>query len=58
MFPKSINYLDRENHILGVVRGYFPYLGMITIWLTDYPILKYIMLGGLGLLTLIQKEEQ
>ncbi|WBW71971.1 signal peptidase subunit Sec11 [Schizosaccharomyces osmophilus] len=57
LFPRTMTYLDREKHVIGVVRGYFPYLGMITIWLTDYPTLKYVLLGALGLLTLFQKEE-
>jgi signal peptidase len=33
-----------------------PYVGYVTIALNDYPKLKYLLLGGLGLSLLLQKE--
>ncbi|EEB08127.1 signal peptidase subunit Sec11 [Schizosaccharomyces japonicus yFS275] len=57
LFPRSMTYLDRENDVSGIVRGYVPYLGMITILLTDYPKFKYLLLGTLGLFTLVQGED-
>ncbi|KAI0306129.1 hypothetical protein B0F90DRAFT_1808621 [Multifurca ochricompacta] len=39
------NYLDDRKHIVGKVRGY-----------NDFPQLKYALLGGLGLLALVQRE--
>lgn len=35
---------------------YMPYVGYVTIALNDYPKLKYLLLGGLGLSLLMQKE--
>ena len=43
--------------ITGRVVGHLPYLGMVTIILNDYPQLKTAVLVGLGLITLLTKEE-
>jgi len=47
----------RESEILGVVRACVPYVGMFTILLNDYPTLKYVILGGMGLFVLLNREE-
>ncbi|UZJ53391.1 hypothetical protein CBS101457_002711 [Exobasidium rhododendri] len=46
----------RRRNIVGKVRGYMPYVGYVTIALNDYPKLKYLLLGALGLSLLLQKE--
>ncbi|MCO5598528.1 hypothetical protein L7F22_052625 [Adiantum nelumboides] len=46
----------RRKNIIGKVRGYAPYVGYVTILLNDYPKLKYLLLGGLGLSLLFTKE--
>ncbi|KAI0312713.1 hypothetical protein OF83DRAFT_1176377 [Amylostereum chailletii] len=61
------NYLDdvelyqgldflRRKHIVGKVRGFVPYVGYVTIAMNDFPQLKYALLGGLGLMALLQRE--
>ncbi|CAO3639898.1 unnamed protein product [Cunninghamella blakesleeana] len=45
-----------EDHIVGKVRGFVPYVGMVTIIMNDYPSVKYVVLGILGLFALIQRE--
>ncbi|CAO3600657.1 unnamed protein product [Absidia cylindrospora] len=45
-----------QEHIVGKVRGFVPYVGMVTIMMNDYPILKYVLLGVLGLFALVQRE--
>ncbi|RUP27508.1 hypothetical protein BC936DRAFT_138733 [Jimgerdemannia flammicorona] len=35
---------------------FLPYIGMVTILMNDYPQLKYVLLGGLGLFVLIHRE--
>lgn len=37
-------WLQRED-ILGRARGTLRYLGMVTIILNDYPVLKYVLIG-------------
>lgn len=45
-----------QRHIVGKVRGFLPYIGYVTIAMNDFPQLKYALLGGLGLLAVIQRE--
>ena len=48
-------WLKRE-HILGRARGALPYVGMVTIVLNDYPALKYVLVGVMGLFVLTNKD--
>ena len=48
-------WLQRED-ILGRARGAVPYIGMVTIILNDYPMLKYLLVGVMGLFVLTSKE--
>ena len=41
---------DRPRH------RYLPYIGMVTIIMNDYPIVKYILVGLMGLFVLTTKE--
>ncbi|KAG1793068.1 uncharacterized protein HD556DRAFT_517286 [Suillus plorans] len=52
---QGLEWLDRR-HIIGKVRGFLPYIGYVTIAMNDFPQLKYALLGGLGLLAVIQRE--
>lgn len=36
--------------------SYLPQVGKLTIYLTDYPALKFILIGVLGLFVLTAKE--
>ncbi|KAG0223607.1 Signal peptidase complex catalytic subunit [Mortierella sp. GBA43] len=40
-------------HVVGRVQGQLPYLGYFTIVMTDYPMLKYALLGAVGLIVFI-----
>lgn len=48
-------WLQRED-ILGRAKGTLRYLGMVTIILNDYPVLKYVLIGIMGLFVLTNKE--
>jgi signal peptidase len=48
-------WITREQ-ILGRVRGFLPYLGHITILLTEFPTLKILMLGMMGMFVLISND--
>jgi len=52
---QGLEFLEGK-HIVGKVRGFLPYVGYITIAMNDFPQLKYVLLGGLGLLALLQRE--
>jgi signal peptidase len=45
-----------RGEILGKAVAYVPYLGMVTILLNDYPALKVVLLGLMGLFVLTGKE--
>ncbi|KOM40179.1 hypothetical protein LR48_Vigan04g037700 [Vigna angularis] len=46
----------QKHHIIGRAVGFLPYVGWATIIMSDIPVLKYILLGALGLLVLTTKE--
>ncbi|KZT28249.1 signal peptidase complex catalytic subunit SEC11 [Neolentinus lepideus HHB14362 ss-1] len=51
----GLDWLERR-HVVGKVRGFLPYVGYVTIAMNDFPKLKYLILGVLGLFALIQRE--
>jgi len=48
----------KKDEILGRAKGFLPYIGMVTIYLTDYPALKYLLVGLMGLFVITTKEQQ
>lgn len=48
-------WLQRQ-HIIGRAVGYLPYAGWLTIVMTEKPVLKYLLIGALGLLVVASKE--
>lgn len=48
-------WLERSD-IVGRARGFVPYVGMITILMNDYPKLKYVVLGVLGIFVLVHRD--
>jgi len=44
------------DHIMGRTIGFLPKVGMVTIIMNDYPIVKYVLIGVLGLLVVTSKE--
>uniref|UniRef100_A0A6B2EFU3 Signal peptidase complex catalytic subunit SEC11 n=1 Tax=Phlebotomus kandelakii TaxID=1109342 RepID=A0A6B2EFU3_9DIPT len=45
-----------KKDIVGRARGFLPYVGMITIYMNEYPNLKYAILGILALYVLLHRE--
>lgn len=50
LYPGDRKYVYRDE-IIGVVRGYLPFLGWITILLNEVPYLKFGLIGGLALIS-------
>eukprot|EP00249_Psilotum_nudum_P011630 c23287_g1_i2 orf=298-870(-) len=46
----------KEHHVTGRVVWLFPYVGWVTIILTESPFIKYIVMGVLGLLAITSKD--
>lgn len=55
LYPRGMLWLSRS-HVMGKVVGFLPHMGMVTIIFNDYPIVKYAMIGLLGLFVLTSKE--
>ncbi|KAK9813690.1 hypothetical protein WJX73_003835 [Symbiochloris irregularis] len=46
----------QQEHIMGRVIGYLPYVGQVTIIMNDYPYVKYGLIGALAVFVLTSKE--
>uniref|UniRef100_A0A0E0L0V9 Signal peptidase complex catalytic subunit SEC11 n=1 Tax=Oryza punctata TaxID=4537 RepID=A0A0E0L0V9_ORYPU len=45
-----------QHHIMGRAVGFLPYVGWVTIIMTEKPFIKYLLIGALGLLVITSKE--
>eukprot|EP00162_Nutomonas_longa_P025173 comp9815_c0_seq1/m.11475 comp9815_c0_seq1/g.11475 ORF comp9815_c0_seq1/g.11475 comp9815_c0_seq1/m.11475 type:complete len:180 (-) comp9815_c0_seq1:66-605(-) len=45
-----------QRDIIGRCKGFLPYLGMVTVVMNDYPMLKFALLAGLALFVLSARE--
>ncbi|XP_058798550.1 signal peptidase complex catalytic subunit SEC11C isoform X2 [Phymastichus coffea] len=45
-----------QNDVVGRARGFLPYVGMITIYMNEYPKFKYAILACLGVYVLLHRE--
>ena len=50
LYARGQTHLDREEEIIGLVEGFVPCVGMLTIWMNKIKWIKYSVIGGLGLL--------
>ncbi|KAI8085888.1 uncharacterized protein B0P05DRAFT_534114 [Gilbertella persicaria] len=55
LYDRGQMWIHRE-HVVGKVKGFLPYVGMVTILMNDYPWMKFALLGVLGLFVLIHRE--
>lgn len=56
LYARGQNFLNRKEDVIGSVVGYVPFVGYVTILLSEYPWLKQIMLGLMGLMVVLQRE--
>lgn len=54
-YARGQDYLERSD-IIGSVVAYVPFVGYVTILLSEYPWLKTVMLGIMGLMVVLQRE--
>ncbi|CEM27628.1 unnamed protein product [Vitrella brassicaformis CCMP3155] len=45
-----------KSDIMGRAIAFLPYVGMVTIWLNDYPWLKFVLVGTMGFFVIIGRE--
>lgn len=56
LYAKRNIYLQKENDIIGTVKGYVPKIGYITIWISENQYAKFALLGMIVLSSLISSE--
>lgn len=56
LYARGQDYLDRETDVIGSVVGYIPFVGYVTILLSEHPWLKTVALGMMGLMVVLQRE--
>ena len=56
LYARGQSYLDRSKDVIGSVVGYIPFVGYVTILLSEHPWLKTAMLGIMGVMVVIQRE--
>ncbi|KAK5144295.1 Signal peptidase complex catalytic subunit [Oleoguttula sp. CCFEE 6159] len=56
LYARGQSYLNRSKDVIGSVVGYIPFVGYVTILLSEYPWLKTVMLGLMGLTVVLQRE--
>lgn len=57
LYSKNQVYLNREDDIIGTVKGYVPVVGYITILITEKEYLKYGLIAFMGISSLLSNEE-
>ena len=56
LYARGQDYLEREEDIIGSVVGYIPFVGYVTIMLSEHPWLKTAALGLMGIMVVLQPE--
>ena len=56
LYARGQDYLTRETDIIGSVVGYVPWVGYVTIVLSENPWLKTVLLGLMGVMVVLQRE--
>ncbi|ODV63730.1 signal peptidase complex catalytic subunit SEC11 [Ascoidea rubescens DSM 1968] len=57
LYNRNQLYLNREKDILGVVKGYLPKVGYLTIFITENAYFKYTLLGLMAISSILQRDE-
>lgn len=57
LYPNKWLWLNKQ-HLHGRIKGFMPYIGILTILLNDYPMLKWVILGIMGILVLTAADPE
>ncbi len=55
LYARNQDFLIRSD-IIGSVIGYIPFVGYVTIMLSEHPWMKTAMLGIMGFVVILQRE--
>ncbi|KAF3938997.1 hypothetical protein ABW19_dt0204673 [Dactylella cylindrospora] len=56
LYTLGQHYIDREKEVIGSVKAYMPFVGYVTILLSEHPMIKTAVLGIMGLFVILQRE--
>ncbi|GAM88025.1 hypothetical protein ANO11243_060540 [Dothideomycetidae sp. 11243] len=56
LYARGQTHLDRATDVVGSVKAFVPYVGYVTILLSEYPWLKTAMLALMGVTVVLQRE--
>ena len=56
LYAPGQSFVNRQEDVVGSVVGFIPFVGYVTILLGEYPWLKQVMLGIMGLTVILQRE--
>lgn len=57
LYGRNQVYLNRDEDLLGTVKGYIPFAGYITILLTENEYVKYGLIGLMAITSLFSNDE-
>lgn len=55
LYTRGMYYLN-DKQVIGKVAGIIPHAGYLTIVLNDYPMIKFLVLGGMMLSVIMSKD--
>lgn len=56
LYAAGQSFLNRKEDVIGSVVGFIPFVGYVTILLSEHPWLKQVMLGIMGIMVVLQRE--
>lgn len=56
LYARKQSYLNLETDLVGTVKGYIPFLGYVTILISENKYFKFGLLGLMGVSTLLSNE--
>lgn len=56
LYARGQSFLNRKEDVIGSVAGFIPFVGYVTILLSENPWLKQVMLGLMGVMVVLQRE--
>ena len=49
-------WMITPDHVQGRVWGFLPYVGVVTVLMNDFPLLKFALIGSIGLFVMLNRE--
>ncbi len=56
LYARGQDHLSRDEDVIGSVVGFAPWVGYVTIVLSENPWLKTLLLGLMGIMVFLQRE--